>query len=70
MTAGQIQLAVVTLPPDEELPVYPTIASQFHDHGVNHLYQGLVRSLAEKFGDHWSLEGTAAEPAGASSVHE
>ncbi len=38
-------------PPDEELPVFGTIASQFHDHGVNALYQGLVRGLAEKFGD-------------------
>ena len=36
-------------PPDEELPVYATIASQFHDHGVNALYQGLVRGLADKY---------------------
>ena len=32
-------------PPDDELPVYGTVASQFHDHGVNGLYQGLVRAL-------------------------
>ncbi|HSO22506.1 MAG TPA: methylmalonyl-CoA mutase family protein, partial [Chondromyces sp.] len=56
-------------PPDAELPVYATIASQFHDHGVNALYQGLVNALAEKFGGHWSLEGTAAVPAGEPRRH-
>ena len=56
-------------PPDEELPVFATIASQFHDHGVNALYQGLVRGLAEAFGKQWSLEGTAAEPAGEPQRH-
>ncbi len=56
-------------PPDEELPVFATIASQFHDHGVNALYQGLVRGLADKFGEGWSLEGTAAVPAGEPQRH-
>jgi methylmalonyl-CoA mutase len=56
-------------PPDEELPVYATIASQFHDRGVNALYQGLVRRLGERFGAPWTVEGTAAEPAGAPHRH-
>jgi len=56
-------------PEDSELPVYATIASQFHDHGVNALYQGLVRAFAERFGDGWSLEGTSAEPAGQPQRH-
>ncbi len=50
-------------PTDEELPVYPTIASQFHDHGVNHLYQGIVSRLENDRGKPWTLEGTAAVPA-------
>ncbi|HSN55294.1 MAG TPA: methylmalonyl-CoA mutase family protein, partial [Candidatus Sulfomarinibacteraceae bacterium] len=56
-------------PADEELPVYATVASQFHDHGVNALYQGLVRALEAKFGDPWSLEGTTAVPAGEPQRH-
>jgi len=56
-------------PPDDELPVYATVASQFHDHGVNALYQGLVRRFALDFGDDWTLEGTAAEPAGEPQRH-
>jgi len=56
-------------PDDDELPVYGTVASQFHDHGVNALYQGLVRKFAEDFGKQWSLEGTAAEPAGEPERH-
>jgi methylmalonyl-CoA mutase len=56
-------------PPDDELPVYGTVASQFHDHGVNGLYQGLVRHIAKDFGDTWTLEGTSAEPAGRPQRH-
>ncbi|MCG6948377.1 MAG: methylmalonyl-CoA mutase family protein, partial [Acidobacteria bacterium] len=56
-------------PPDEELPVYATIASQFHDFGCNALYQGLVVRFAEDFGDSWSLEGTSAVPAGEPQRH-
>ncbi len=56
-------------PEDSELPVFATVASQFHDHGVNALYQGLVRALAEKFGSPWTLDGTAAEPAGSPQRH-
>ena len=34
--------------PDEEIPVYPTIASQFNDPGVNWMFHELCRRLAEK----------------------
>ncbi|MEE4271140.1 MAG: fused isobutyryl-CoA mutase/GTPase IcmF [Thermoanaerobaculales bacterium] len=56
-------------PADDELPVYATVASQFHDYGVNGLYQGLVAALAERFGHPWTLEGTKAEPVGAPQRH-
>ena len=56
-------------PSDDELPVYGTIASQFHDQGVNALYQGLVGRFASEFGDEWTLEGTSAEPAGQPQRH-
>ncbi len=56
-------------PEDSELPVFATVASQFHDHGVNALYQGIVRRLGADFGESWTLEGTAAEPAGEPERH-
>ncbi len=56
-------------PADDELPVYPTIASQFHDHGVNALYLGLVRRLENGFGSRWALGTTHAEPAGIPERH-
>jgi len=56
-------------PGDEDLPVWGTCAHQFHDRGVNALYQGLVTRLAERFGDTWSLQGTKATPAGAPERH-
>jgi len=55
--------------PDEELPVYPTIASQFHDRGVNALYRAIVARLEERFGEAWRLEATHAEPAGMPERH-
>ncbi len=36
--------------PDDELPIYGTIASQFNDPGVNHLYGQLMRTISEKTG--------------------
>ncbi len=51
-------------PDDAGLPVFGTCAHQFHDHGVNALYQAMVRELERRFGAPWTLEGTAAEPAG------
>ncbi|HEX7130882.1 MAG TPA: cobalamin-dependent protein, partial [Rhodanobacteraceae bacterium] len=37
--------------PDEEIPVYPTIASQFNDPGVTWMFVNLCRLLREKSGD-------------------
>jgi methylmalonyl-CoA mutase len=56
-------------PPDEQLPVFATIASQFHDHGINALYQALLRRLAEVGGEQWALSETRAEPAGTPQRH-
>jgi len=36
--------------PDEEVPVYPTIASQFNDAGVNRLFAALCARLDEQWG--------------------
>jgi methylmalonyl-CoA mutase len=36
--------------PPEELPVYPTIASQFNDAGVNALFAALCGRLHEQWG--------------------
>jgi methylmalonyl-CoA mutase len=33
--------------PDDQVPVYPTIASQFNDPGVNHLFRALCESLGK-----------------------
>ncbi|HEY6124716.1 MAG TPA: methylmalonyl-CoA mutase family protein [Steroidobacteraceae bacterium] len=42
--------------PDEELPVFPTIASRFNDPGVNRLFLSLCRALDEECGEpgHWT----------------
>lgn len=37
-----------------EMPVYPTIAAQFHDEGVNRLFAALTKRLAERFGERFS----------------
>ncbi len=42
--------------PDEELPVYGTVASQFNDPGMNHLYRVLMSSLVDRSG------GVSPEP--------
>mgnify|MGYP000367070492 CR=1 FL=1 len=39
--------------PEEELPVYPTIASQFEDPGTNRLYVALLGRIRERFGLQW-----------------
>ncbi len=36
--------------PDEEVPVYPTIASQFNDPGINWMFHQLCRRLVDKAG--------------------
>jgi methylmalonyl-CoA mutase len=45
--------------PDEQLPVYLTIASQFNDPGVNRMFKGLVAGLVAKLKldpEAWRLE--------------
>ncbi len=36
--------------PDEDLPVYPTVASHFNDAGTNRFYRSLMRALDERSG--------------------
>jgi methylmalonyl-CoA mutase len=48
----------------EDIPVYPTIASQFNDPGVNHAFKALVSRLIDKLGrdrDAWTVEGEFPE---------
>ena len=48
---------------DEEIPVYPTIASQFNDGGVNWLFVNLCRKLVEKCAlpaEHWTADADAS----------
>ena len=44
--------------PDEEVPVYPTIASQFNDPGVNRMFRALCAALVRRCG----LDETAWSP--------
>jgi len=53
--------------PDAEVPVYPTIASQFNDPGVSWMFANLCRLLREKLGlpaDAWTpkFDTTLKEP--------
>jgi methylmalonyl-CoA mutase len=41
---------------DEELPVFPTIASQFNDAGTNHLFWNIVQALNRKAGTAWNTD--------------
>jgi isobutyryl-CoA mutase len=44
---------------DEDVPVFPTIASQFNDPGVNRLFKALVARMVEKLeldGDRWRID--------------
>ncbi|MDX9759482.1 MAG: methylmalonyl-CoA mutase family protein [Bacteroidota bacterium] len=41
---------------DEDLPVFPTIASQFNDAGTNHLFWNLVQALNRKSGTAWETD--------------
>ncbi|MUV14359.1 methylmalonyl-CoA mutase family protein [Noviluteimonas gilva] len=52
---------------DEDLPVYPTIASQFNDPGISWMFANLTRLLREKLGlpdDKWTphIDTTLKEP--------
>jgi isobutyryl-CoA mutase len=57
--------------PDEQVPVFPTIASRFNDPGVNRLFAALCAALDEEAGEpgRWSRAGVAldVEPAKALS---
>ncbi len=53
--------------PDDEVPVYPTIASQFNDPGVSWMFAELCRRVADKAGldpDRWSpdIDTSIREP--------
>ena len=37
-----------------EMPVYPTIASQFNDEGVNRLFSALIKKIKAQYGLDWS----------------
>jgi isobutyryl-CoA mutase len=45
--------------PDDELPVFPTIASQFNDAGVNRLFQSVCDRLEQQWGrvTPWQVSG-------------
>ncbi len=50
--------------PDDEVPVYPTIASRFNDPGVNRFFGALCRKMAEKTGldpSEWAFEVLPAD---------
>ncbi|HET6602676.1 MAG TPA: methylmalonyl-CoA mutase family protein [Xanthomonadaceae bacterium] len=49
---------------DEDVPVYPTIASQFNDPGVTWMFANLCRLLREKLGKREAGQGEAGQIAG------
>lgn len=49
---------------EEEVPVFGTCAHQFHDRGVNALYQALLRELEARFGSQFHLGQSHATPVG------
>ncbi|ASJ56193.1 methylmalonyl-CoA mutase [Brevibacillus formosus] len=48
--------------PDEKVPVYGTIASQFNDPGTNVLFAALMHRIVEKTGVDWSVEHLDTTP--------
>ncbi|WGV59711.1 methylmalonyl-CoA mutase family protein [Brevibacillus brevis] len=48
--------------PDEKVPVYGTIASQFNDPGTNVLFAALMHRIVEKTGIDWSVEHLDTTP--------
>ncbi|MFE1627094.1 fused isobutyryl-CoA mutase/GTPase IcmF [Brevibacillus reuszeri] len=48
--------------PDEKVPVYGTIASQFNDPGTNVLFAALMHRIVEKTGVEWSVDGLDTTP--------
>jgi len=48
----------------EEMPVYPTIAAQFNDEGVNRLFKALTNRINDRYGLNWETNiYTNPEPA-------
>ncbi len=47
--------------PDEALPVYGTIASQFNDPGTTRFYQAMLAELGELTGERWESRLAAAQ---------
>src|SRR5690606_35684895 len=49
---------------DEDVPVYPTIASQFNDPGITWMFANLCRLLREKLGVDWepTVDTSLKEP--------
>ena len=48
--------------PDEKIPVYGTIASQFNDPGTNVLFAALMHRIVEKTGVDWPVENLDTTP--------
>jgi methylmalonyl-CoA mutase len=48
--------------PDEKVPVYGTIASQFNDPGTNVLFAALMHKIVEKTGVDWAVEQLDTTP--------
>lgn len=48
--------------PDEKVPVYGTIASQFNDPGTNVLFAALMHKIVEKTGADWNVAGLDPTP--------
>ncbi len=40
----------------EEMPVYPTIAAQFNDQGVNNLFAAIIGKINDRFGMNWETK--------------
>ncbi|MBO8165343.1 MAG: cobalamin B12-binding domain-containing protein [Brevibacillus sp.] len=53
--------------PDEQIPVYGTIASQFNDPGTNVLFAAVMRALVQKTGVDWPVEHLDPTPI---SIHK
>ena len=52
---------------DEDVPVYPTIASQFNDPGVNRLFAALCETISAEGGQDWQLSDKLPAPASTGS---
>ncbi|MGG1658688.1 fused isobutyryl-CoA mutase/GTPase IcmF [Brevibacillus sp. NRS-1366] len=48
--------------PDDKVPVYGTIASQFNDPGTNVLFAALMHRIVEKTGVEWSVDNLDTTP--------